>query len=133
MNKTIILATFISPDRLDWVVNYLDSDFKIKKDKIFCYRVINDETKLILTFKLVIEDGEHLNIKKLFPSAVTIHKRGTALYTINALNKLIELNNLESDGNIDHKSFIVNWDEYQNKLILLSRGELVIFDINRVF
>jgi hypothetical protein len=45
---------------------------------------------LIITFRVDINNGEHLNIKTLFPNAILIHKNGNAIYTINALNKMID-------------------------------------------
>ena len=74
-----------------------------------------------------------MNLKDLFPSAIPIHKKGSALYTINALNKLIDQTMGTSAGNTDYKSFKINWDEYQNKIILINGKELGIFNIERVF
>lgn len=133
MDKTILLASFIFPERLEWFISYLDAKFNIKKDKVFCYKNLDDESKVIVTFKLIIPDGKRLNLKELFPSAIPIHKKGNALYTINALNKLIEKSNGDSMGNLDYKSFKINWDEYQNKLILINGDELMFFSINRIF
>lgn len=133
MDKTILLASFIFPERTEWFLNYLENKFRITRDKVFCYKNLDDESKVIITFKFVIPEGKYVNLKKLFPSAVPIHKKGTALYTINALNKLIESQNLGSSGNIDHKSVKIEWENYQNKLILINSEELVIFNINRVF
>ncbi len=133
MDKTILLASFIFPERVDWFISYLDSKFKIKKDKVFCYKNLDDESKLILTFKLVIPEGKRLNLKELFPNAIPIHKKGNALYTINALNKMIEKANGDSIGNLDYKSFKIDWESYQNKLILINGDELMFLSINRVF
>lgn len=135
MGKTILLASFIFPERLEWFTGYLNDKFKIPKDKIFGYRNLDDEAKLIVTFKLNIPDDKFLDIKNLFPNAIIIiiHKRGNALYTINALNKLIEQISTNNLGNIDYKTFKVNWEEYQNKLILIDNGDLAIWNINRVF
>jgi hypothetical protein len=74
-----------------------------------------------------------MNLKDLFPSAIPIHKKGNALYTINALNKLIDETMGTSVGNTDYKSIKINWDEYQNKIILINGKELGIFSIERVF
>lgn len=133
MDKTILLASFIFPERIDWFISYLDAKFSIKKDKLFCYKNIDDESKVIITFKLIIPEGKHLNLKELFPSAIQIHKKGNALYTINALNKLIDKLNGDSIGNIDYKSFKINWEDYQNKLILLNGEQLMFLSINRIF
>jgi hypothetical protein len=131
MNKQILLASFIFPERIDWFLNYLKSEFNI--EKTFCYKNIDDESKVIITFRLTINTEKPINFKRLFPNAVVIHKKGDALYTINAINKLIEEKFPESVGNIDNKSIKLNWDEYQNKMILLNQNKLCIFNISRVF
>lgn len=133
MNKTIILAAFIFPERVEWFLSYLETKFKINKENVFCYKNLDDESKVIITFKFIIKDNEKVNFKNLFPSAIIIHKKGNALYTINALNKLIDGLSLESIGNVDYKSVSINWVEYQNKFILINDNELNIFNISRVF
>ena len=133
MNKTILLASFIFPERTDWFLGYLQTKFSISKDKVFGYKNLDDESKIIITFKLVIPDGKRLNLKELFPNAVTIHKKGNALYTINALNKLIETKTGVQTGNIDYKTVKIDWEEYQNKIILINGNELGIFRIERIF
>lgn len=131
MNKTILLASFIFPERVEWFLDYLKTKFNV--DKVFCYKNLDDESKNILTFRLTINPEQPLNLKNLFPNAVIIHKKGNALYTINALNKLIEEIHPESIGNIDNKSITINWSDYQNKFILINNEKLCIFNINRVF
>ena len=133
MNKTILLASFIFPERVEWFLSYLDSKFKLGKDKVFCYKNLDDESKVIMTFKISFPEDKPLNLKNLFPSAVPIHKKGNALYTINALNKLIHEKYPESIGNLDNKSIKIDWEEYQNKMILINNDELTIFNISRVF
>jgi hypothetical protein len=118
---------------LTWFLSYLETKFDTKKEKVFCYKNLDDESKLIITFKLDIPEDKPLNLKLLFPSAIPIHKKGNALYTINALNKMIESKNSESVGNIDYKQVKIDWDEYQNKLILINGKELTFFNISRVF
>ena len=133
MNKTILLASFIFPERTEWFLSYLENKFGITKNKVFCYENLDDESKVIMTFKLVIEENKRLNLKDLFPSAIPIHKKGNALYSINALNMIIDSMEIENIGNIDNSSIKINWDEYQNKLILTKGKELVFLNISRVF
>lgn len=133
MDKTILLASFIFPERLDWFTGYLETKFNIEKNKVFGYKNLDDESKIIVTFKLTMAKDKHINLKELFPNAIMIHKKGNALYTINALNKLIESNLGDNIGNIDYKNYKINWEEYQNKFILLNNKELAILNINRIF
>jgi hypothetical protein len=131
MNKTILLASFIFPERVDWFLNYLKTTFNV--DSVFCYKNLDDESKVILTFRLTINTEQPLNLKNLFPNAVIIHKKGDSLYTINALNLLIQEKYPESIGNIDNKQIKIDWSEYQNKFILINNKQLCIFNIKRVF
>tara|TARA_R110000782_G_scaffold263544_2_gene356232 strand:+ start:415 stop:816 length:402 start_codon:yes stop_codon:yes gene_type:complete len=133
MNKKILLASFIFPERLEWFLTYLENKFDIPRETVFVYKNHDDESKLIVTFKFIIKDGKRINFKSLFPNAILIHKKGNTIYTINALNKLIESLEEGNIGNIDYKSIIIDWDQHQNKLILTNNGELVIFDIEKVF
>lgn len=133
MNKTILLASFIFPERLEWFLGYLEDKFSIPRDKVFVYKNLDDEAKLVVTFKFRLKEGRRVNFKDLFPSAILIHKKGNAIYTINALNKLIESTQDGDMGNIDYKSVKIDWDNYQNQLILTNNNELSIFSIERVF
>jgi hypothetical protein len=133
MSKTNLLASFIFPERVEWFLSYLEAKFSIGKEKVFCYKDENDESKVILTFKITVPDDKSLNFKDLFPSAVIIHKKGNALYTINALNKLIDEKAEESIGNVEYKDVKIDWEEYQGNFILIKDKELKILTISRVF
>lgn len=132
MNNKKLIAAFIFPERLDWFIDYLNKNFSITKDKIFCYKNLKDDSKLILTFKLDL-DGKKINYKDHFPNAISIHKKGTTIYTINALNTLIDTIIGDSLGNVDKKTVKINWSEYQNKIILVNHNQLSILDIERIF
>jgi hypothetical protein len=133
MNKTVLIASFIFPERIEWFLNYLEVKFNIEKSKIFCYKNLDDDSKVIITFKITVPNGERLNFKDLFPNAVIIHKKGNSLYTINALNKLIDEKYPESKGNTDHKNVKIDWPEYQDKMITLNGENLSILNISRLF
>jgi len=38
-----------------------------------------------------------------------------------------------AEGNIDHKAYKLDWEVYQNKIILIYEKELRIFNITRLF
>ena len=131
MNKTILLASFIYKDKLDWFLNYLETSFNIPKTTVFVYD-FSDEYKYMVTFKLVIDANVKVNFKKNFYNATLIHKKGNAIYSINALNKLIETLDIENVGNINYKSVQINWSEYQDKLLLIRNNNLIITQISRI-
>lgn len=133
MDKTILLASFLFPERIEWFLTYLDEKFDIHRTKVFCYQNLDDESRVIVTFRLTLTDNKHLDLKNLFPNAIIIHKKGNALYTINALNKLIEQNLGDTIGNIDYKSYKIDWEKHQNQLILIDNKELKLLNIKRIF
>ena len=133
MNKNILLASFITPDKIDWFIDYLESEFSIPKNKVFVFKNLEDLTKLIVTFKFTISRTERVNFKELFPNAILIHKKSNCIYTINALNRLIETEYSTSPGNVDHKSIKINWEDYQDRIILVNNNKLKISEIKRIF
>ena len=132
MNKNILLASFIFKDKTEIFLNYLEKSFNIPKDTVFIYDV-SDEYKYMVTFKLTINDKTKIDFKKDFYNATLIHKRGTAIYSINALNKLIDSLNEDNIGNIDYKTFKIDWNQYQDKLMIIRNNNLIITPINRIF
>lgn len=133
MNKNILLASFIFPERIDWFLDYLETKFSIPKEKVFVFEDLDDKSKVIVTFKFVVSATKRTNFRSLFPNAILIHKKGDCIYTINALNKLIEEISDAEDGNIDHKSVRIKWEDYQGKLMLINSNKLKISNIKRLF
>jgi hypothetical protein len=133
MNRTILLASFMGTKDIDIFFKKLKDKYNIQKTKVFVFEHVDDPTKLIVTFKLVIKNNIRFNIKKDLPNSILIHKRGTAIYTINALNKLIENTHPETLGNINYSSVKIDWSKFQNKLLTFYNDELKICDIKRIF
>jgi len=133
MKKTVLLASFINPNKIDYFLNYLENDFNIKKNKVFIFKNIDDDSKLIFTFRVNVLKDEPINIKEMFPNSIIIHKRLNVLYTINGLNLLIKEKYPDTYDFIENKTVKLNWSEYNNKIILISNKELKILSISRVF
>lgn len=130
--KIITLASFVYIDKIESFKKYLQKRFKIGEENIFYYS-FNDENKKILTYRISLKNEDKVDISTLLPPTIIVHKKGECFYTINALNKLIEVTyNLES-GNIKHLEYKINWDNYQNKMIIIKNEELKIIDIERYF
>ena len=83
-----------------------------------------------MTFKLNID--KRINLREYFDNATVINVKGGCLFSINGLNKLIEQQSNCDRGNINHKSFNVDWYQYRNKLILSNRDGLSIKNIKKI-
>jgi hypothetical protein len=80
-----------------------------------------------------VEQDQKVETSSFFPPTIIVHKKGECFYTINALNKLIEKISEHEVGNLDYKNVKINWDDYQNKMIIVKNDELKIIDIKKHF
>jgi hypothetical protein len=132
MTNKILLVTFLNKKILDDFYGRLEKFYSIKKENVFIFSLDSDDESYMATFKLNMNGNIKPNTKGKLKNTIQVHKKGECFYTINALNKLIQKEfNLE-EGNVDYKSYQINWESYQNKILLVRDGELLIQDIKRV-
>lgn len=131
-NKIITLASFVYLDKIDSFKKYLYNRFKILDKNIFQY-TFNEEDKKILTFMVRLNQGQRVDTNSFYPPTIIVHKKGECFYTINALNQLIEVISDTDSGNINHHDVKIDWDNYQNKMLIIKNEELKILTINRDF
>jgi len=132
-NKQVLLASFVDFGDIEWFYGFLNGRVGLKRDEVFLYEDLSADDKFIMTYRYNISRSEKVNFNEIFPNALLIHKKGDALYTINGLNKLIEYENPNLTGKINHASITVDWSKYQNTIIMSDSGNLIINDIDRVF
>jgi hypothetical protein len=128
--KVLLLASFLKADYLDNFLEKIRKKFNVKKEQVFFFKV--DTGDYLLTYKIQIDIENRINIKKELPKTIQIHKKGDTIFTINALNKLIEKESGLA-GNVNHKDYKINWDNYKNKVIMLKGDNLEINNIERIF
>jgi hypothetical protein len=131
-NKIITLASFVYLNKIDSFKKYLYNRFKIIDENIFHY-TFNEEDKKILTFMVRLNQGQRVDTNSFYPPTIIVHKKGECFYTINALNQLIESISDTDTGNINHKNIKIDWDNYQNKMLIIKNGDLKMLTINRDF
>ena len=123
ITKSVLIGTFIKKNIILCFLEMLRQEYKIQYDKIFVFQIKDNEKEYLVTFKT--------NNKETFLAAINdstvMHVKNGCLFSINALNKLIEKEN----GSVD-KNYQINWDLYKDKLIILTNGKLAIEDINKV-
>ena len=131
--KIMTLASFVNEDKVESFINYLTKRFNLNSEKIFIYNSPEEKDKKILTFRVYLREGKKINTKTFFPTTIIVHKKGECFYTINALNKLIDEEVGENKGNINHKEYQIDWDKYQDKMLIVKNKELIIMNIKRNF
>lgn len=131
-SKIITLASFVYKDKIESFKKYLSKRFGIKDSNIFQYS-FEEENKKIITFMVRLKQTERIETNSFYPPTIIVHKKGECFYTINALNKLIEKVSDSEYGNVNHKDYKIDWDNFQNKMIIIKNEELKIIDIIRDF
>lgn len=106
-----LLCTFSNSSQYTSVLNEIPQQYKLIDNKIFIFANENNLRELYLTFN--VEKREQNNRYK---GTISVHrkKQTNTLYTLNAMNKLIE----DENNGVFDKSFQLNWDLYKNSIIL---------------
>ena len=132
MKKTLLLATFVNKNKLKTVIKLICDKFSLSQDDLFFFSVTNTDD-LLITYRVINDSDKKIDIKKDLKKTIIIHKKGSTIYTINALNKLIQLENIDKVGNIDFKTIKLDWDKYKDNVILINNDELKFLPITRIF
>jgi hypothetical protein len=128
--KTLLLASFISENEIPNFLEKIQKNFSVRKESVFFFKTENDE--IFLTYKIHIDFERRINFKKELPKTIQVHKKLNTFFTINALNKLVEFKS-GLIGNVEHKEYKIDWQEFDNKIILIKNENLEIIPIERFF
>ena len=110
--NTQLLCTFSTVDTLEETLQTITSTYEIIFNKIFVLKNVDKETELFCTYNINVGNSSSFTI----PKTISMHrkKNTNSLYTINALNELIKL---ENNGILD-TTFIIDWRKYRNSIII---------------
>lgn len=117
--QTQLLCTFTTPAELDSALHKIDQSYGLAFNKIYVLENINDENQLVLTYNV---SKTLINPPLISTIAVHRKKQTNTIYTINAINKLIEANN---NGILD-KTYRINWQELKNCVLVTAYSKLKI-------
>ena len=125
--KGIIIGTFVAKNKILSFLEMLKYKFNVKFDKIYVYTIDSNEKEYLVTFKTYNKDKF---IKKLYGSTI-MHVKNGCLFSINALNRLIEMEyNFKEEK--PYNEVEIDWDFYKDKLIILTNGNLNINNLSKI-
>jgi len=124
--KGVIIGTFVEKNKILSFLEMLKNKFYINYDKIFVYTMSSNEKEYLVTFKTYNKDKF---VKKLY-GATIMHVKNGCLFSINALNKLIENEKIMHET--PNNEVIVDWNQYKDKLIILTNGNLNINNLLKI-
>lgn len=119
-NETQLLCTFSNLDTLANTIEQINSSYKLVFNKLYVLENIQDSTQLVITYNV-----DKVSIDNIIPpqSTISVHrkKQTNTIYTINAINKLMEIRHGKVDKNIR-----IDWQELKNTVLVTAYGELKI-------
>jgi hypothetical protein len=106
-----LLCTFSTVTDYENVIDEIQNFYQVYSNRIFAFSNSKALNEIYLTYNV-------LNMRRdapKYPNTILIHrkKQTNTLYTLNAMNRLIE----EENGSLD-KNYVVNWSLYSNSLII---------------
>ena len=122
----IIIGTFVKKNKILSFLETLKYGFKVNLNKVFVYSIDTNKYEYLVTFKTYDKERFIKNLN----NATVIHVKNGCLFSINALNKLIERENSDSDK--PNNEYLIDWDKYKDKLIIQTNGELSLSNLSKI-
>ena len=126
----ILLASFLNTNDEDQIlqeVEFIAANADLANDYIFLLRDKENPERKIITYN--VEGGKQKkSLNRLFTLRVHRKKQTNTLYTINALNTAVAKEHNGQTG----KHLKLNWEEYQDSLLMTSGKELAVYHIEVV-
>lgn len=122
----IIIGTFVKKNKILSFLETLKYGFKVNLGKVFVYSIDTNKYEYLVTFKTYDKERFIKNLN----NATVMHVKNGCLFSINALNKLIERENSDSDK--PNNEYLIDWDKYKDKLIIQTNGELSLSNLSKI-
>lgn len=121
--KKQLLCTFSDHIKHTNDIDNIIKNFDLVDNKIFVFSNTTNPNNIYLTFN--VEKNKNLN--KKYRNTISIHrkKETNTLYTLNAMNRLIE----DENGGVFDKSYTLSWHLYENSIILINNPGVKIIPV----
>ena len=119
--RTTLLCTFTNRANVELITHDIQNNYNLERRAIYMFCNAHDADELFLTYNAV-------DVGDFIYNTISMHRKSdyNTLYTINALNTVIRQSN---NGLLD-KSFIINWDNYKNSMILSSDASIRVIKLD---
>lgn len=117
-----IIGTFVRKEDVSEFIDELYDYYGIRKSSVFVFAIDSNDEEYIVTFK---SDGEYTKLE----NSTVMHIKNGSLFSINALNRLIER---EKPYGVPNSEYRLDWSKYKDKLIIVTNGELVVSNIEKL-
>ena len=121
----VIIGTFVKYAKILQFIDFLKNKTNVNIKKVFVFEVEGNANEYLVTFS---SPRNHSYFELLHDSTV-LHTKNGCLFSINALNKYIELHNQNS---IPNKQYQVDWGALKNTLLITTNGYLKHTNIKKI-
>jgi len=118
-----LLCTFSSVKSYKTIVEEIKKFYKVFSGRFFVFTCLSNPTEVFVTYNIVSEGKDFPK----FPNTISIHrkKQTNTLYTLNAMNQIIK----DENGGVFDDKYSVNWELYQNSLIITGEPQIRVLPI----
>ena len=124
-NKGILIGVFVNKGNILSFFEKIKNKFNVPLNKLFVFTIECNDNEYLATFKA--EDKKFLSE---IENASVLHVKNGCLFSINALNRLIEKE--KGNNEVPNNEFPLNWGKYKNKLVILTNGQLNIKNLTKI-
>lgn len=117
--ETQLLCTFCAKKDIESTIEQIKKIYTLAFNSVYVLDNVNDENQAILTYNIDMTKPVRGEAPE---STISVHrkKQTNTIYTINAINKLIE----EKNGGVLDKTYKIDWTELQNTVLVTAYGRL---------
>lgn len=127
----ILLASFVNKNQVEKFIDILYEEFLILKDKIFVFEIEDNNNEYLITYKVHKVDRNKVNKFFVGINTIHIHRKSGCIFSINALNRLIE-ENMETYNIANKNDVEISWEQYRNKFLIINQNKLFIKDLKKI-
>ena len=78
--KTILVATFVQPEKLEKLFNTLYNEYSVKRENVFIFET--ESNGLLLTYRINLNLGQKIDLRKNLSKTTQVHKKKKTFFTI---------------------------------------------------
>lgn len=125
IKKCFIIGNYVKKEKINDFLSFLKNRLKFNLESVYIYEIEDNENEYLTTIK-----SYNKSLLRVIKYSTILHIKSGTLFSINALNKLIDE---EKKGSfIKNEDFKLNWNKYKNKLISLTNNQLRISNLKRI-
>ena len=124
-SKKFLTGAFVRKNKILSFLENVRNTYKIPIQRIFVHAIEDNKSEYFVTFKL----SDRAEMSKMNGLSI-IHMKNGCIFSINALNKLIDSE--KQDKTMSNDEYEIDWEKYSGNMIFLANGELRVTKINKV-